>query len=199
MQNTNVKSFLCGVLACLMVIGLCATVTAATTSISVSYGTKVLFNGQAFQPKDNAGRNVQLITYDGTVYAPIRAVCEKAGLRVEYDAATKTASIMTADYVPPKPLPQPAPGSSSMTIAGMTVTGNLGFLQGDFWTDGDGQYLMEELAASGVTSMVSTYYTEAQRPEYGCPIYILAFIYEGQNVGLVLDGEHGEPMDEIEL
>lgn len=40
-----------------------------------------------------------MFLYNGTTYAPIRAVCEAAGMEVSYDSATDTVELVTADRV----------------------------------------------------------------------------------------------------
>ncbi len=93
MNKERLKGILTGVLASGLVLGLSITAFAANRSITVSDGIRVMVNGTAFQPKDGNGSPVELFSYNGTVYAPVRAICEEAGLTVSYDANTKTVSI----------------------------------------------------------------------------------------------------------
>ena len=53
-------------------------------------------NGEVFQPKDINGKNVPVFTYNGTTYAPLRALAEAYGLSVGYDG---TKNLATVDFV----------------------------------------------------------------------------------------------------
>lgn len=94
-KNQRVQGFLAGVLCCGLMLSLCGVVYAASRDITVSDGIKILINGKAFQPKDAKGNPVELFNYNGTVYAPVRALCEQIDLKVSYDSATKTVSVTT--------------------------------------------------------------------------------------------------------
>lgn len=95
MNKERLKGIVIGVFATALAMGLSVTALAASRNISVSDGIRVVLNGQVFQPRDAKGNAVELFAYNGTVYAPIRALCEAAGMTVSYDAATKTASVTT--------------------------------------------------------------------------------------------------------
>lgn len=62
--------------------------------IAVEYGITLNINGQSAVLKDPNGNTVQPFVYNGTTYVPIRAVSDNLGATVEYDATTKTASII---------------------------------------------------------------------------------------------------------
>jgi len=53
-------------------------------------------NGAVFRPKDATGKDVSVFVYNGTTYAPLRALAEAYGLTVGYDQAKKLA---TVDFV----------------------------------------------------------------------------------------------------
>lgn len=91
------KGFLTGTLMCTLILGLGITAMAASRGIVVEDDIGITINGAKFQPKDANGDNVLLFSYNGTTYAPVRAICEAAGLKVEYDSATYTAVLTTAD------------------------------------------------------------------------------------------------------
>lgn len=61
--------------------------------ISVDPTIKILVNGEEFKPKDANGRDVMTFVYDGTTYAPLRALAEAYGLEVGYDADLKMATV----------------------------------------------------------------------------------------------------------
>lgn len=101
--------FLSGFLCCLLAAGIGVQVLGANRKITINDSIKVEFNGKAFTPKDVNGRAVPVFSYEGTTYAPIRALCEAAGMQVDYDAATRTAKV-TAEAAPaPDPSFEPQP------------------------------------------------------------------------------------------
>ena len=53
-------------------------------------------NGEVFQPKDANGKNVPVFAYNGTTYAPLRALAEAYGLTVGYDG---TKNLATVEFV----------------------------------------------------------------------------------------------------
>ena len=50
-------------------------------------------NGEEFRPKDANGNDVMTFTYNGTTYAPLRALAEAYGLEVGYDSERKMATV----------------------------------------------------------------------------------------------------------
>ena len=91
------KGFVSGILAVSLAVGLGMTAMAATRTIQVEDNIQVTLNGARFTPKDANGNEVPLFSYNGTTYAPVRAICEAAGLKVDYDSATFTAVLTTQD------------------------------------------------------------------------------------------------------
>lgn len=62
-------------------------------SISVDPTVKIKVNGEEFRPKDANGNDVMTFIYNGTTYAPLRALAEAYGLEVGYDAAANMATV----------------------------------------------------------------------------------------------------------
>lgn len=54
---------------------------------------------RVLHPRDANGSKVSVFRYNGTVYAPVRAVCEAAGMDVDYNSATRTVELTTADQL----------------------------------------------------------------------------------------------------
>jgi len=54
---------------------------------------RIQVNGQIFQPKDVNGNHVRIFAYQGTTYAPLRALAEAYGLEVGYDADANMATV----------------------------------------------------------------------------------------------------------
>lgn len=61
--------------------------------ITVDPSIKILVNGTEFQPTDVTGNEVMTFVYDGTTYAPLRALAEAYGLEVGYDAEKNMATV----------------------------------------------------------------------------------------------------------
>lgn len=57
-------------------------------------------NGQTFQPKDVNGNSVPVFAYNGTTYAPLRALAEAYGLKVGYDEQANMATVGESDTEP---------------------------------------------------------------------------------------------------
>lgn len=62
-------------------------------SINVDPTVKIKVNGEEFHPKDANGNDVMTFIYNGTTYAPLRALAEAYGLEVGYDAAANMATV----------------------------------------------------------------------------------------------------------
>lgn len=62
-------------------------------NIAVDPSIKILVNGEEFKPKDVNGNDVMVFTYNGTTYAPLRALAEAYGLEVGYDSECKMATV----------------------------------------------------------------------------------------------------------
>lgn len=61
--------------------------------ITVDPTVKIKVNGEEFRPKDANGNDVMTFIYNGTTYAPLRALAEAYGLEVGYDAAANMATV----------------------------------------------------------------------------------------------------------
>lgn len=93
-MKSKVLSFLSGILFTLVLIGLPVTALAASNGFTIEcYPIKVLVNGEVFQPKDAKGNDALVFTYNGTTYAPLRALAEAYGLEVGYDGSRNLATV----------------------------------------------------------------------------------------------------------
>ncbi|RJQ27539.1 MAG: hypothetical protein C4589_08175 [Peptococcaceae bacterium] len=90
----NLKMFMAGFLACLMLTGLLSAAFAAedlSVQAILSNAIKLKLNGKDWTPQDPAtGDYYRPIVYNSRAYLPVRAVVEAAGIPVDYDSATKT-------------------------------------------------------------------------------------------------------------
>ena len=90
----KLTSFLAGMLTVALLMTLTVSALAADGSLSLTVNPiRVLVNGEVFQPKDAQGNDALVFTYNGTTYAPLRALAEAYGLEVGYDANNKIATV----------------------------------------------------------------------------------------------------------
>lgn len=96
-------SFFAGMITTVLIAALALSVMAITgkTTIDV-YPIDIMVNGEVFQPTNVQGKPVDVFTYKGTTYAPLRALAEAYGLEVGYDAEKKLATVSE-----PQPTPTP--------------------------------------------------------------------------------------------
>lgn len=89
------KKILCTALATILVLSLTVAVLASNglVTISVDPSISILVNGERFHPTDVNGDEVMTFTFNGTTYAPLRAMAEAFGLEVGYDAEQKMATV----------------------------------------------------------------------------------------------------------
>ena len=87
--------------------------------ITVDPTVKIKVNGAEFKPKDANGNDVMTFIYNGTTYAPLRALAEAYGLEVGYDAA---ANMATVDEPGKKQTAATADGAVLYDKNGITIT-----------------------------------------------------------------------------
>lgn len=93
-MKKNVLSFASGAIATLLLVGLPVTALAVSGTITIEVSPiSVLVDGEVFQPKDAKGNDVMVFTYNGTTYAPLRALAEAYGLEVGYDGERNIATV----------------------------------------------------------------------------------------------------------
>lgn len=87
-------SFAAGALTALLIRSTAVTALAASGAIQIEVSPiSVLVDGEVFQPKDAKGNDVMVFTYNGTTYAPLRALAEAYGLEVGYDGERNIATV----------------------------------------------------------------------------------------------------------
>ena len=87
-------SFLAGVLTSALLISLPVSALASSGKLTLEVAPiQIQVNGEAFRPVDANGNAVMVFTYNGTTYAPLRALAEAYGLEVGYDAARNMATV----------------------------------------------------------------------------------------------------------
>lgn len=86
--------FAAGALTALLISSTAVTTLAASGAIRIEVSPiSVLVDGEVFQPKDAKGNDVMVFTYNGTTYAPLRALAEAYGLEVGYDGERHIATV----------------------------------------------------------------------------------------------------------
>lgn len=63
---------------------------------SIERNVKVFYNNEEFVPRDVNGTAIPPMIADGTTYLPVRAVCEMAGMQVQWNGEKKEISL----YIP---------------------------------------------------------------------------------------------------
>ena len=90
----RIPTFLAGMLTAAVIGGLGVGALAASGQLTISVDpVNIQVNGETFQPKDANGKDVPVFAYQGTTYAPLRALAEAYGLEVGYDSEFKAASV----------------------------------------------------------------------------------------------------------
>ena len=93
-MKQKLPGFLAGVLVTTLVGTLTVTALAASGKLTIDvYPINIQVNGTTFQPTDVNGNTVPVFTYNGTTYAPLRALANACGLGVGYDAEKNMATV----------------------------------------------------------------------------------------------------------
>lgn len=93
-MKRTITSFFGGMLSMLLIGSLAVSGLASDGTFSITASPiHVVVNGEVFQPKDAAGNDALVFVYDGTTYAPLRALAEAYGLQVGYDSTRNMATV----------------------------------------------------------------------------------------------------------
>lgn len=88
------KKFLSGFLCATLVFSLTLSALAISGRMTIEVDPiNIMVNGEVFVPKDVNGKEVPQFAYQGTTYAPLRALAEAYGLEVGYDAEKNMATV----------------------------------------------------------------------------------------------------------
>ena len=105
------KKFLSGVLCATLVFSLTLSALAISGKMTIEVDPiNIMVNGEVFVPKDVNGKEVPQFAYQGTTYAPLRALAEAYGLQVGYDAEKNMATVSDPEA---KPVVTPAPDTTA--------------------------------------------------------------------------------------
>jgi len=89
----RVKNFVCALLSLILLCGMTAPALAAQNQTITVSPVDVMVGGKIFLPTDANGKDVPVFVYNGTTYAPLRALAEAYGLRVGYNQAKQLATV----------------------------------------------------------------------------------------------------------
>jgi hypothetical protein len=93
-MKKTIPAFLAGVLTTVLVSAVAVSALAISGRMTIEIDPiNVQVNGSTFQPKDVNGNDVPVFVYNGTTYAPLRALAEAYGLEVGYDKETNMATV----------------------------------------------------------------------------------------------------------
>lgn len=102
-MKKRIPSFLTGMLTMALICSLAIPVLASAGMTITVDPINIQVNGSTFQPKDVKGNSVPVFAYNGTTYAPLRALAEAYGLEVGYDSNTNMATVAEPGTTPTTP------------------------------------------------------------------------------------------------
>jgi hypothetical protein len=89
-RKVIMSTFLSFIVVASMSVGAFAASNLTVIKAYLNTGIKVSVDGAAWTPKDASGKVTSPITYKGTTYLPVRAVGDAFGVKVGWNAATRT-------------------------------------------------------------------------------------------------------------
>ena len=93
-KTRTARTFLAGVLVTLLVVAMIPpALAAAGKTVTIWPGINVYIDDQKLDAKDVNGKPVEIFTYNGTTYLPVRAIAEALGKNVQWDGKTQSVYI----------------------------------------------------------------------------------------------------------
>lgn len=93
-MKKQISTFAFGMLTMALIGSLGVGALAAASQFTITVDPiNIQINGATFQPKDANGNDVPVFAYNGTTYAPLRALAEAYGLEVGYDQEANMATV----------------------------------------------------------------------------------------------------------
>jgi len=92
-MKSKMQGFLSGAIAAVLLFTCITAMAASSRTITVNTDMMILVNGSVFEPTDANGEPVPVFEFDGTTYAPLRALADAYGLVVGYDSTRRMATV----------------------------------------------------------------------------------------------------------
>lgn len=94
-KNHTVRTFVTGFLAAVLLVGVVPSAVAAATgrSITIYPGISIFIDDKKLNPTDANGKPVEVFTFNGTTYLPVRAVSEALGKPVQWVGSTRSVYV----------------------------------------------------------------------------------------------------------
>lgn len=93
-MKLHLRSFLSGAFVSALVFGTAVSALAISGRVTIEVDPiNIQVNGEIFAPTDVNGKEVPVFAYQGTTYAPLRALAEAYGLEVGYNAEKSMATV----------------------------------------------------------------------------------------------------------
>jgi hypothetical protein len=177
-EKTMKKSmhFISGALAATIVLLASMSALAASGVITIEASPiNVLVNGTVFEPKDPSGNPALVFVYNGTTYAPLRALAEAYGLEVGYDSAKNLATVSKPGAVSAAQTPD--------VVITAAPEQNLGGNEMQNSTEGESQNLGENVSQNSGSKW-------GEPARHGSEQPIMSQDYYGEYInGYIIDGE----------
>lgn len=113
------------------------------TSLTV-FSINIEVNGEVFRPKDVNGNAVSVFAYNGTTYAPLRALAEAYGLTVGYDSDRQLATVGLSA--------EPIAATDYASLVASVSAARRAELSADTCFDGYLDYLVNDFSTLGLIS-----------------------------------------------
>ena len=124
MKQKRVSSF---VICLIMLLALATPAFAAQSQYITVDPIHVMVGGKDFLPTDVTGKDVPVFVYNGTTYAPLRALAEAYGLNVGYNAEKNLATVdgtPSGDFVGPKGVTQALTKRTTLQVSTINIEVN---------------------------------------------------------------------------
>lgn len=123
------KKFICLLVSMALIFCIAPLSSTAAESRDITVNPiNILVGGKTFLPTDPTGKDIPVFEYNGTTYAPLRALAESYGLSVGYDAEQRLATVTgTASYksfIAPKGTVQAMTSSATITVYPINIMVN---------------------------------------------------------------------------
>jgi hypothetical protein len=81
-------------------LGVFASDSIEDITAQINYAIKMKVDNVSWNPTETDGSAIRPITYNGRTYLPVRALCDKLGVAVDWDNDTQTVYIGEKDWTP---------------------------------------------------------------------------------------------------